>query len=486
MTHYTNLNMDLREYSKNSREYETSLSDIMKKNGGVYYTDIDLCLRIIKFLKIPVNASIFDPCCGTGNFIVSAKHLGCYNLYGSDIDNCAVDFCKDNTGLRNIHVIDSISNNGDFVLHSIGLNEKVDFVIGNPPYVPIGKDATLNTQDSLFLRKVKDSGNNLFVAAMYRGFELVKDDGVISYVIPKNFLHVSSYSRLRKFILKEKRIKSIIDLGACFKNVRGEQIVLTISNEYTPDNTIEFFSYHNGNFIKGTSVSQKFYTDDILIFENQYDIDIYGKFKSSYKTLGGIHTGYVGRGKSKSPNAVIGKDIRKFAFKDIPVPRSGNRIFIQNIYSAESGIIASFGGHLDASETVTVFLDDDENMCRYVLGLLHSRLCNYYLMRFCFNGSKLTIHSDAKYLKKIPLVINDNRITDVVTITKSLEKIPYLSNEWYETVEKLNDVIYDIYNMTEEEIQYIDKQVKSIQSEKWNYNKQNFSIHKWTDEAYWT
>ena len=99
-------------------------------------------------------------------------------------------------------------------------------------------------------------------------------------------------------------------------------------------------------------------------------------------------------------------------------------------------------------------------------------------MRFCFNGSKLTIHSDAKYLKKIPLVINDNRITDVVTITKSLEKIPYLSNEWYETVEKLNDVIYDIYNMTEEEIQYIDKQVKSIQSEKWNYNKQNFSIHK--------
>lgn len=211
-----------------------------------------------------------------------------------------------------------------------------------------------------------------------------------------------------------------------------------------------------------------------MIFENQYDIDIYGKFKSSYKTLGDIHTGYVGRGKSKSPNAVIGKDIRKFAFKEIPVPRSGNRIFIQNIYSAESGIIASFGGHLDASETVTVFLDDDENMCRYVLGLLHSRLCNYYLMRFCFNGSKLTIHSDAKYLKKIPLVINDNRITDVVTITKSLEKIPYLSNEWYETVEKLNDVIYDIYNMTEEEIQYIDKQVKSIQSEKWNYNKQNF------------
>ena len=239
MTHYTNLNMDLREYSKNSREYETSLSDIMKKNGGVYYTDIDLCLRIIKFLKIPVNASIFDPCCGTGNFIVSAKHLGCYNLYGSDIDNCAVDFCKDNTGLRNIHVIDSISNNGDFVLHSIGLNEKVDFVIGNPPYVPIGKDATLNTQDSLFLRKVKDSGNNLFVAAMYRGFELVKDDGVISYVIPKSplilFLSISpAYTQITTSTFSFNLCNNLI---FAFSSKPGSTLIACLSLKSFPPNS---------------------------------------------------------------------------------------------------------------------------------------------------------------------------------------------------------------------------------------------------------
>lgn len=92
-----------------------------------------MSLRIIEFLKIPTNASILDPCCGTGNFIISAKHLGYSNLYGSDIDKGAVDFCKNNSGISNIHIIDSLSNSGDLVLKKIGLREKVDCVVGNPP-----------------------------------------------------------------------------------------------------------------------------------------------------------------------------------------------------------------------------------------------------------------------------------------------------------------------------------------------------------------
>ena len=127
---------------------------------------------------------------------------------------------------------------------------------------------------------------------------------------------------------------------------------------------------------------------------------------------------------------------------------------------------------MEASETVTVFTDGDEKMCRYVLGVLHSRLCNYYLMRFCFNGSKLTIHTDAKYLKKIPLIINTNTFTKIISIIKLLENISYMCNEWYEAFEDLNNIIYETYNITIEERRYIDSQVRLIQSEKWNYDKQ--------------
>ena len=179
----------------------------------------------------------------------------------------------------------------------------------------------------------------------------------------------------------------------------------------------------------------------------------------------------MGRGKSKDNAAIVGKEIRKFSFKNTPVPKKGNKVFIQNIYSAEAGIIASFAGDLDASETVTVFTDGDEKMCRYILGVLHSRLCNYYLLKFCFNSSRLTMHADAKYLKKIPLVIEDDTFNKVISIVKSLETMEYMSNSWFEMLDSLNELIYKTYGICKTEQAHIDIQMKNIQSQRWNNDK---------------
>ena len=78
-------------YSTESKEYENSLDTSYKKGKGIYYTDMELSSRIIKFLEIPCGAYILDPCCGTGNFIVSARNSGHENVYGSDIDHGRAD-----------------------------------------------------------------------------------------------------------------------------------------------------------------------------------------------------------------------------------------------------------------------------------------------------------------------------------------------------------------------------------------------------------
>ncbi|MEF9985647.1 MAG: N-6 DNA methylase [Bacteroidales bacterium] len=463
--------MEIGAYSIESKKYETSLDTSYKKGQGIYYTDVELSSKIIEFLKIPIDAFILDPCCGTGSFLASAKHLGYNNVYGSDIDSSAVSLCKKNNNIDNITVLDTLSNNGKDVLKKLKLKSRVDYVIGNPPYVPKSKDITIDTSDYLFLRNVKDSGSNLFVAALYRAFELAKDEGVISYIIPKNFLHISSYSVLRKFILTKKTILSIIDIGSYFKNVRGEQIIITIRNQHTATNNIGIYRYSDKEFVKQLEVPQNFYKNEILLFANDIDFSIYKKLESSYQKFDDICTGYVGRGRSKSQYAIAGKDIQKFSFKNTIVPKKGNRVFIQNIYSAESGVIASFAGDLEASETVTIFTDGDEKMCRYILGVLHSRLCNYFLLNFCYNNSKLTMHTDAKYLKKLPLIINDRTFTQAINVVKLLENIMYMSDEWFDALESLNDIIYKTYNINSIESQYIDFQMKNVQSEKWNYDK---------------
>lgn len=465
------LRVELNNYSIKSSEYEKSLDSAYKKENGIYYTGIELSEKIIRFLDIPKEASIMDPCCGAGSFLVAAKNLGHSSIYGCDIDKKALCIIKKTYNIQSTRVIDTLVKTGQQTLKSFNLQKQVDFVVGNPPYVPMSKEIVIDTMDYLFLRNVKDSGSNLFIAALYRSFELAKSEGTISYIIPKNFLHVASYGVLRRTILNEKSIVSIIDIGRYFKSVRGEQIVLTLKNHFLKNNIMELYKYEGNEFVKKLEVPQDFFKDEILLFDNEEDYTVYKKLESSYKKFNDICTGYVGRGKSKSPSAIAGKDIRKFSFKNVSVPKKGNKVFIQNIYSAESGIIACFAGDLEASETVTVFTDGDEKMCRYILGVLHSRLCNYYLLKFCYNNSKLTMHTDAKYLKKLPLIINDETFTKVISIVKSLESMEYMSDTWFEMVESLNSLIYKTYKINEKEQRYIDVQMKNSQSKRWNNDK---------------
>lgn len=468
------LDITVDEYKSKSIIFEDSLDDEYKKRNGIFYTDVQLSRLIINYLNIDIDKLIFDPCCGTGSFLYAALEQGCRKVYGADLDANAVKVCKNLTGLKTtVKKFDTIGKNSKEVLKEVGLKEKADYIIGNPPYCPIEKDIVIDTSDYLFQRNVKDAGNNLFIAALYRSFDLAKENGIISYIIPKNFLHVRSYSLLRKFILHEKTIISIIDIGAYFPNVRGEQIIITIKNGRMRDNNIQILKLIDNSFQEMCVVEQKFYSDEILLFKSKEEYSIYSKLEETYMKFSDICRGYVGRGKSQSADAVTGKDIRKFGFKNRPVPEKGNQVFIQNIYSAESGIIASFAGsELEARQTVTIFTDGDEKMCRYMVGILHSRLCNFYLLKFCYNSSKLTMHTDAKYLHKLPLKKDDNALFDqIVNLVKALEKIDYMSEMWFEMLEELNRLVYKIYGISDAESAYIDKEMLSIQSKRWRNDK---------------
>jgi hypothetical protein len=458
---------------KRIQDFEYSMDEDYRKENGIYYTDTELAYSIIEFLELDTSKSLFEPNCGGGSFVLAAQRYNMTDIYAADIDSSAVKMCRQLTGLNErVIELDTIWTEPKDILKKFKRTEKFDYIIGNPPYVPLDKNITIDTNDYLFLRNVKDSGSNLFIGAILRALDLVKEDGIVSFIIPKNFLHVNSYKPLRKRILSEFTIHSVINIGSYFKNVRGEQIVLTLKNTMPQNNIISFCEITSSNEIQKVSeIEQNFYNNEILFFESDNDFKLYKKLESSYQKLDDICTGHVGRGKSKSENAIAGKDIRKFGFKNRKTPKKGNQLFIQNIYSAESGIIAAFGGNLEAKETVTIFTDDDEKMCRYVLGVLHSRLCNYYLLKFCFNNSKLTMHTDAKYLKKIPLVKNEKTFNQVLNLVIQIEKTDYMSEEWFAFVEALNDLIYKIYGISEDEIDYIDSEMRKIQSRIWFYDK---------------
>lgn len=448
---------------------EDRLHGEYKKDNGIFYTNPEMASLILHELSISKIHTVIDPCCGIGNFLSIAVEMGLDKVYGADKDSHAIELCKNVVGIGDVIQMDTLGNSADMLLKELNLINKPDFVVGNPPYAPLVKDVVIDTEDIAFFEKVKSFGNNLFIAALVRAFELVKEDGIISYIIPKNFLHVSSYSNFRKEILKHKTIISIVDIGAYFKEVRGEQVVITFKNsEPQMDHIIAFKKYNGNEFIPTVQVPQRFYNDEIIIFYSHEDHITYQKLSSTYKNLGDFCRGNIRRGHSKSYAAISGKELRKFGYKNKTLPQKGNKIFLQNIYSTESGIIGAFGGEYEASETITVITDGDENMCRYILGILHSRLCNFFLYKYCYNNSKLTMHTDAKYLTRLPFVANNGQdINRVVTIVKELESAEYLSEQWFHLIETLNSLVYLIYSLNEEEISYVDNETRRIQSKRW-------------------
>lgn len=456
---------DYENYMRQSDEYENNLSDSFKKEHGIFYTDIELANNVVKFLDIKKDASIIDPCCGTGSFLQMAKNDGHTNLYGCDFDSTTVEKCKSLTGIENIYQCDTLGNSGENILSHLK-HSLFDYAIGNPPYAPIDKNVKLES-DAKFCSFVKKNGNNLYIAAVLRSFELVKPDGIISYVIPKNILHVDSYAGIREKILKEKTIISVINLGIHFKQVRGEQIVLTIKNSYTPGNKVKFYSYENSNIVYKSEASQDSYTDKIIIFASNEEIHIYNKLRSINPKLKDICPLGIRRGRSSDDNAIRGKQIRKFGFKDIPLSQNGTQVFIQNIFAAEAGITACFGGDMPASETVTVANFESKSLSKYVLGLLSSRLCNYYLIRFIFNDSRLTIHTDAKYLYQIPIITDTLFVNEVLEYVDKLESLEYMSEEWLTTYDKMNRTIYNIYQIKAIDANYIESEMRKISANKW-------------------
>ncbi|MBI9009330.1 MAG: N-6 DNA methylase [Tenericutes bacterium] len=456
-------------YTKNSRSYEKSLDSQYKKNNGIYYTDISLAKQMIDALKLSniEDMNIIDPTCGTGSFLYAASEYGFKNIFGLDIDKGAIKIAKNNVPNGTFKVYNSISNSSSKLMKLLKLRERFHVVIGNPPYAPITNETYGSSNDYLFQRTVKSSGDNLFVAGLLRAKEMVCEGGLVSYIIPKNFLHVNSYSLLRRELLRDYSIMSIVDIGMYFKNVRGEQIILTFKKSKPSNNMIKIYSLIDSNFMYMTMISQDFYKDTIVLFDSEEDFTIYNKFKNSYTTLNDYVSGYVGRGKKKGKGVISGKDIRKFGLKNNRKLSAGNKIFIQNIYSKEAGIIACFGGDLDASETVTVFTDGDATMCRYVLGIIHSRLINYFLHRYCFNKSSVTMHVDAKYLKKIPFIVSEQYFDIVLEYVDLLESSKYMSETWFIYLEELNRIVYKIYNIEDSERDFIDLKVKLVQSRKW-------------------
>lgn len=216
-----------------------SLQDIgQRKSSGAYYTPEKVVNELIdRLYENDANLkakTICDPCCGTGNFLLSlgVKGIDYSNLYGQDIDPISVFLSRINIALMapEMSALDIRSRIIVGNIYFETFTQKFDIIVGNPPW---GSD--FSEADALQCRRVFKTAigksiesYDLFVE---KALSMLDHKGVLAFVLPEAILSVAAHDTVRRLIIDSCSFRFISYLGNVFSGVQCPSIILGI----TPD-----------------------------------------------------------------------------------------------------------------------------------------------------------------------------------------------------------------------------------------------------------
>jgi tRNA1(Val) A37 N6-methylase TrmN6 len=152
-----------------------------------------------------------------------------------------------------------------------GHSNGFDIVIGNPPYHQLSKDESASDEYKLYLKtRFGTSGGrlNTFIFFTHIGVELLKQKGVITYIIPNTILTQDYYKETRKYLLDKTILTQIVSYNELpFENAVVENITFFALKSIQPDYTIKHFNDNLSIIEFDTEKTKKeFYKSDTFSF----------------------------------------------------------------------------------------------------------------------------------------------------------------------------------------------------------------------------
>jgi adenine-specific DNA-methyltransferase len=177
------------------------------------------------------DALVLDPGCGHGEFIDGvirwcAKHrVGVPRIVGIESNPKHVDVARARFGkCASVEIRDS-----DFLTD--GQPEMYDFILGNPPYVPITELSEREKQHYRERFETATGRFDLYLLFFEQALKLLNPGGRLVFITPEKFLYVETAQALRK-ILARKNVEEIRLINeATFAELVTYPTITTISNE---------------------------------------------------------------------------------------------------------------------------------------------------------------------------------------------------------------------------------------------------------------
>ena len=208
-----------------SDDYEASLSESYKNKEGIYYTPQYIVEDMMSDITDVEGKTFLDPCCGSGNFIIEAikKGFAPENVYGFDTDENAVAITK-----KRIKELCGYESDNIFCEDFLSQQPTAfDYIFTNPPW---GKK--INKKDRAEYSYLFNSGNSNDTSSLFyfASLKMLKDDGILGFLLPDSFFNITSFEDARKSLLNHK-IKRLIDYGKPFKGLMTKAMAFVATKD---------------------------------------------------------------------------------------------------------------------------------------------------------------------------------------------------------------------------------------------------------------
>lgn len=242
-----------------------TLSDYFKyKNSTLYQffrefdtsRDYDPLLLKEAFDEL-CHLKVIDLSCGSGIFLISFLNIiidvytklkssekdmelsdyDLKNIYGFDIQSAPIDILK-------LSLMD-LSKRYDFIHGDVSnirvgnslfeeIYTRFDMVLGNPPYIGEkgNRSIFLDMKKTDFGKKYYEGKMDYFYYFIYKGFEILKNSGVLGYITTNYFITADGASGLRLFLSKNSRFETLVNFNdiILFSSAPGQHnLVFTLT-----------------------------------------------------------------------------------------------------------------------------------------------------------------------------------------------------------------------------------------------------------------
>ena len=360
-----------------------------------------------------------------------------------------------------------------------------DLIIGNPPY---GVD--LSKEEREYYKIIyKINSTNTAQLFIVRAYMILGKNGVNSFIVPKSLCYIPKWKPLRDLL--KPNLYLLTDCGKAWDYVLLEMIIYLI-HKNNKCNTYKNIFLQENNKTQSVTIDKKL-IDLFGLFINDLSKE---EIKLGYKIKNNCPKNLLNfaecfRGDSfqkfikddlKGFKVLGGKEIQRYSIKGIKgyitQDKIGENSAIKNNSILLQRIIAHIENpipHIKFTGTITnnkkykivntIFqiICNKDISNKFILGLFHSKLINWYCYRFAYSKAIRSMDFSNEIASKMPIPeinsknkeIADKIINNVDDILKIKNKN---SNADISIIEREIDIlVYELYNLENKEIEAIEK-----------------------------